>query len=297
MMKRLLYGFTGLVVVGAAGFWFLSAPTSVDVATYESLTGDAKAGEQVFWAAGCASCHAAADASGDAMLVLSGGQAFPTAFGTFLAPNISPDPNEGIGGWTLVQFANAVTQGVDDEGQHLYPALPYAAYNKMVPQDVANLKAFMDTLPASAEPSKPHEVGFPFNIRRSLGIWKRMFVNTDWVIAGDLTPEQTRGRYIAEAMAHCGECHTPRNALGGLERDKWLSGAPNPNGKGKTPNVTPAKLTWSQADIVEYLTSGFTPEFDSVGGHMAHVVENMARLPESDRQAVAAYLALVPPVQ
>ena len=171
MMKRLLYGFTGLVVVGAAGFWFLSAPTSVDVATYESLTGDAKAGEQVFWAAGCASCHAAADASGDAMLVLSGGQAFPTAFGTFLAPNISPDPNEGIGGWTLVQFANAVTQGVDDEGQHLYPALPYAAYNKMVPQDVANLKAFMDTLPASAEPSKPHEVGFPFNIRRSLGIW------------------------------------------------------------------------------------------------------------------------------
>lgn len=296
-MKRLLYGFTGLVVVGAAGFWFLSAPSSVDVAGYEALTGDAKAGEQVFWAAGCASCHAAADASGDGMLVLSGGQAFPTAFGTFLAPNISPDPNEGIGGWTLVQFANAVTQGVGPQGEHLYPALPYAAYNKMVPQDVANLKAFMDTLPASAEPSKPHEVGFPFNIRRSLGIWKRMFVNTDWVIQGDLTPEQTRGRYIAEAMAHCGECHTPRNALGGLERDKWLSGAANPNGKGKIPNITPAKLTWSQADIVEYLTSGFTPEFDSVGGHMAHVVDNMARLPESDRQAVAAYLALVPPVQ
>ncbi len=296
-MKKLLYGFTGLVVLGAAGFWVLSAPTSVDVAAYDGLTGDAKAGEQVFWAAGCASCHAAADATGDAMLVLSGGQAFPTAFGTFMAPNISPDPNEGIGGWTLVQFANAVTQGVDDEGNHLYPALPYAAYNKMVPQDVANLKAFMDTLPASAEPSKSHEVSFPFNIRRSLGIWKRMFVNTDWVIQGDLTPEQTRGRYIAEAMAHCGECHTPRNALGGLQTGKWLSGAVNPNGKGKTPNITPAKLTWTQADIVEYLTSGFTPEFDSVGGHMAHVVENMARLPESDRQAVAAYLALVPPVQ
>lgn len=233
-MKRLLYGFTGLVVLGAAGFWVLSAPTSVDVAAYDGLTGDSKAGEQVFWAAGCASCHAAADATGDAMLVLSGGQAFPTAFGTFMAPNISPDPNEGIGGWTLVQFANAVTQGVDDEGNHLYPALPYAAYNKMVPQDVANLKAFMDTLPASAEPSKPHEVSFPFNIRRNLGIWKRMFVNSDWVIQGDLTPEQTRGRYIAEAMAHCGECHTPRNALGGMQTGKWLSGAANPNGKGKT---------------------------------------------------------------
>ena len=140
------------------------------------------------------------------------------------------------------------------QGNHLYPALPYAAYNKMVPQDVANLKAFMDTLPASAEPSKPHEVSFPFNIRRNLGIWKRMFVNSDWVIQGDLTPEQTRGRYIAEAMAHCGECHTPRNALGGMQTGKWLSGAANPNGKGKTPNITPAKLTWTQADIVEYLT-------------------------------------------
>lgn len=296
-MSRLLYGFAGLVAVGAAGFWLLTMPSSVNEADFAALTGDAKAGENVFWAAGCASCHAAPDAAGDAMLVLAGGQKFPSAFGTFIAPNISPDPNEGIGGWTLVQFANAVTQGVDDEGEHLYPALPYNAYNKMVPQDIADLKAFMDTLPASATPSLPHEVGFPFNIRRSLGLWKLMFVSDSWVINGDLTPEQVRGRYIAEAQAHCGECHTPRNLLGGLQIGKWLSGAANADGKGRTPNITPAKLTWSQKDVVEYLTSGFTPEFDSVGGHMAHVVENMARLPERDRQAVAAYLAIVPPVQ
>ncbi len=296
-MSRLLSAVLAVVLLGFGGFLLLSAPRSVDVGLYDGLKGDAANGELVFWAAGCASCHAAVDAKGAEELVLAGGQEFPSAFGTFVAPNISPDPAEGIGGWTLVEFANAVTQGVGKQGEHLYPALPYSAYNKMVPQDVADLKAFMDGLPASAEPSKPHQISFPFNIRRSLGIWKLLFENTDWVLTGDLTPEQTRGRYIAEALAHCGECHTPRNALGGVQRSAWLSGAPNPNGKGRIPNITPGKLTWSEADVVEYLTSGFTPEFDSVGGHMAHVVENMAKLPEQDRKAVAAYLQLVPAVK
>lgn len=295
-MARLIYGVIGAALLGLAGFILLSAPKTVDAKVYASISGNAAVGEAVFWAAGCSSCHAAPAAEGDAMLVLAGGQAFPSTFGTFLAPNISPDPTNGIGGWSLQQFANAVTMGVDPEGAHLYPALPYAAYNKMQPQDLADLKAFMDTLPASAEPNKPHEIGFPFNIRRSLGVWKRLFVTNDWVITGDLTPEQTRGRYIAEALAHCGECHTPRNALGGLQRDTWLSGAATPDGKGKTPNITPGKLAWSEAEIVEYLTSGFTPAYDSVGGHMAHVVDNMARLPEADRKAVAAYLKLVPAI-
>ena len=295
-MSRLLSAVLAVVLWGFGGFLLLSAAKPVDAGLYDGLKGDAAKGELVFWAGGCASCHAAPDAKGADELVLSGGQEFPSALGTFVAPNISPDPVQGIGSWSLVEFANAVTQGVGRDGEHLYPALPYNAYNKMVPQDVADLKAFMDSLPASAEASKPHQIGFPFNIRRSLGIWKRLFERSDWVIAGDLTPEQARGRYIAEALAHCGECHTPRNVLGGLQLGKWLAGAPNPDGKGRTPNITPGKLSWSAADVVEYLTSGFTPEFDSVGGHMAHVVENMAKLPESDRKAVAAYLQLVPAV-
>lgn len=295
-MSRLLSALCGVALLGFAGFLLLSAPHSVDVARYDGLKGDAAKGERVFWAAGCVSCHMAPGAKGADQLVLSGGQQFPSAFGTFLAPNISPDPVQGIGGWTLVEFANAVTQGVGRQGEHLYPALPYNAYNKMLPQDVADLKAFMDRLSASAEPSKPHQIGFPFDIRRILGIWKLLFEDTDWMIAGDLTPEQSRGRYIAEALAHCGECHTLRNALGGLQRGKWLSGAPNPTGKGRIPNITPGKLTWSAAEVVEYLTTGFTPEFDTVGGQMAHVVANMAKLPEADRQAVAAYLQLVPAV-
>lgn len=270
-------------VVGLGAAWVLSAPSDINARDFAGLTGDAQAGAQVFWATGCASCHAVDDAN---PLTLAGGQGFPSAFGTFYAPNISTDPVQGIGGWTLAEFARAIQQGVGKDGAHLYPALPYNAYNKLAPQDVADLKAYMDRLPASDVASKPHDVGFPFNIRRSLGLWKLLFVRKDYVIAGDLTPEQLRGRYIAEAMAHCGECHTPRNALGGLEYGAWLAG------DGKIPNIT--ALTWSTAEVVEYLTTGFTPEYDSVGGHMVHVVENMAKLPDVDRAAIAQYLALVP---
>jgi mono/diheme cytochrome c family protein len=295
-MRRLLASAAVLVVIGGAVFWVITSPKTLAPAQTAGLTGDAVQGEAVFWAAGCASCHMADGAKDEAQLVLSGGQRFASPFGTFLAPNISPDPTQGIGGWSLADFANAVTQGVSPEGAHYYPAFPYNAYNKMDLADLADLKAFMDTLPPSTTPSQPHEVGFPFNIRRSLGGWKFLFENKDWVIAGDLTPEETRGRYLTEALAHCGECHTPRNALGGLQRDKWLAGAADPSGKGRIPNITPGKLDWSTDDIATYLTSGFTPEYDSVGGHMAHVVENMARLPESDRAAVAAYLKRVPAI-
>lgn len=279
-----------LAAVGGAGAWVLSAPSTLPGETFDGITGDAARGQAVFTAAGCASCHMAPDATGDAQLVLAGGQRFPSAFGTFVAPNISPDPDHGIGGWSVLDLANAIQRGVSPEGQHYYPALPYVAYSKMTAQDVADLHAYMMTLPADATPSQPHELSFPFTIRRSLGFWKLLFANDSYVLTGDLTAEEERGRYIAESLAHCGECHTPRNALGGLDRSRWLQGAPDPSGQGRVPGIDPATLTWSQDEIVEYLTSGFTPDYDSVGGHMAHVVENMSKLPDSDRQAVAAYL-------
>jgi len=293
---RVIPSLAALAVIGGAVAWWLTAPSPLPAAATAGLTGDAKAGEQVFWTAGCASCHMAPEAKGAAQLVLSGGQAFASPFGTFKAPNISPSP-EGIGGWTLAEFADAVTRGVSPEGQHYYPAFPYASYVRMELQDVADLKAFMAGLPPSDVASQPHEIGFPFNIRRSLGGWKLLFFREDWVIPDPLSDQAARGRYIVEALAHCGECHTPRNALGGLESGRWLAGAPNPSGQGSIPDITPAKLGWSEAEIVEYLTTGFTPEFDSVGGHMAHVVENMARLPQAEREAVAAYLKQVPAVE
>ncbi|HLQ19416.1 MAG TPA: cytochrome c [Tabrizicola sp.] len=286
-----------LGLVGAGGLWFLARPQPLAAAAVADLTGDASRGEMVFWAAGCASCHMADGAKGEAQLVLSGGQRFPSDFGTFVAPNISQDPEHGIGNWSLADLANAITRGVSPEGEHYYPALPYASYAKMQMQDVADLYAFLKTLPADATPSQPHELGFPFSRRETLGLWKLMFLSDAWALPGNLTPTAARGRYIAEALAHCGECHTPRNSLGGMDTARWLGGAPNPSGEGRIPNITPAKLGWTDADIVQYLTTGFTPEYDSVGGHMAHVVENMARLPESDRQALAEYLLAVPGVE
>ncbi len=296
-MRRI---FTLLLTFGLIGFgvfWYLTRPVTLPASAFADVTADATKGEAVFWAAGCASCHMAEGAKGDAQLVLTGGQKFPSDFGTFIAPNISPDPDHGIGGWDLAAFANAIMRGVSPKGQHYYPVLPYNAYNKMALQDVADLKSYMDTLPASATPSLPHELSFPFTLRRGMGLWKLLFVKTDWVVAGDLSASADRGRYIAEAMAHCGECHTPRNAIGGLSRNKWLSGAPNPTGKGTVPNITPGKLEWSEDEIVEYLTTGFTPEFDTASSLMVHVVENMARLPDTDRQAVAAYLKAVPAIK
>ena len=134
----------------------------------------------------------------------------------------------------------------------------------------------------------------PFNVRRGLGLWKRLFFDDAWVMTEAEGQDLTRGRYLVEALAHCGECHTPRNALGALDRSAWLTGAPNPNGDGTIPGLTPDKLDWSATDIAYYLETGFTPDFDSVGGHMVEVVENFGQLSEADRTAVAAYLKALP---
>ena len=290
---RVMTMIAGICLVGAAAGWLLSAPTVSD-AERPLSAGDPAQGRIVFTAGGCASCHVAEGAKESAAPVLSGGQRFASDFGTFVAPNISNDVTHGIGAWSTLDLGNALRHGTSPGGQHYYPVLPYAAYIHMTDQDLYDLRAYLATLPANATPSQPHEVGFPFNIRRALGFWKLLFVKDGWVLANVPTPELERGRYIVEALAHCGECHTPRNALGGLQRDRWLAGGPNPNGKGSIPNITPAKLDWSVAEIVEYLTSGFTPDFDTAGGHMAAVVENTAKLPPSDRAAIAAYLKAIP---
>jgi mono/diheme cytochrome c family protein len=296
-MRRLFLTLILLGVAGLAVFWWVTAPRPLPAEAMAGLQGDPARGEMVFWAGGCASCHAAPEATGDDRLILGGGQRFPSPFGTFIAPNISPDPDHGIGGWSALDLANAMQRGVSPEGRHYYPVFPYASYANAEPQDIADLHAFLMALPPVATPSAPHEVGFPFSIRRALGGWKFLYLRDGWVIAGDLTPEQERGRYLAEALGLCGECHTPRTALGGMDRTRWLSGGPVPAGRGSFPNITPAKLSWSEAEIIEYLTSGFTPDFDSAGGHMALVVENMARLPAGDRAAIAAYLKVVPPAE
>lgn len=283
--RRLIGAIIVLALLGGSfGLW-ITRTLSVDPEDFAGLTGQPTRGEQVFHAAGCHSCHASESDNDQKALV--GGQAFPSDFGTFYAPNISSDPVHGLGAWSLLDFANALQKGVSPKGQHYYPAFPYTNYARMTPQDVVDLWAYLLLQPGSPTPSKPHDIEFPFNIRRGLGLWKQLYFTDDWIVDD---PASERGRYLVEALAHCGECHTPRNAIGGLDLSKWLHGAPNPSGKGTIPNITPSKLQWDAIDIAFYLDEGFTPEFDSVGGHMVPVVENMAKLPPEDRAAIAEYL-------
>ena len=293
-MRKILKLLLVLGLAGLAVFWWITTPGRVDSAALAGLSGDAARGEQVFWEGGCASCHAAPGAEGEARLVLAGGMAFPSDFGTFHAPNISPHPSHGIGNWTMEDLANAMKSGTSPAGAHYYPAFPYTSYARADLTDIADLHAFLQTLPASDAANRPHDVGFPFNIRRLLGGWKFLFSRQDNVIEIS-GAEAGRGQYLVESLGHCGECHTPRNALGGLDYSRWLQGAPTADGKGRTPAITPDKLDWSERDIAAYLSTGFTPEYDSAGGHMAEVVQNYAHLPESDLLAIAAYLKQVPP--
>ena len=298
--RRLALAVGLLAAAGGAAFWFLTLPDRLDRAAVAALgAGDAARGEQVFWAAGCASCHAAPGATGEARLELVGGERFATAFGTFVAPNISQHQRDGIGAWSAEDLANAMLRGVSPEGRHYYPAFPYASYVRMKVEDVADLSAFMKTLPAVEGKAAQNEIGFPFNIRRGIGLWKRLYLDPAPAVALDNpSPEVARGQYLVEGPGHCGECHTPRDAFGGLDTSRWLAGAPAMAGQGAIDNITSGEGgigDWSEDDIATLLETGFTPDYDSVGGKMASVVRNMAELPASDREAIAAYLKAIPP--
>ncbi|WP_420959879.1 c-type cytochrome [Brucella sp. IR073] len=303
MLRRLLALALFLILLAAAGFWFLTAPNRVDSQLLADLApGDTANGERMFWAGGCASCHAAPGAEGDARRVLTGGGEIVSPFGTFVAPNISPSP-QGIGAWEFEDFANAMLRGVGPDGRHLYPSFPYTSYIRMKPQDVADLFAYLKTLPQSDNVAAPHRLAFPYNIRRGIGLWKLRYLSPDPVVVlDDPSDAVKRGQYLVEGPGHCGECHTPRDMFGGLEKSRWLAGAVSPeigeDGKqGIVPNITSGEggiSSWSEGDIAYSLESGFTPDFDSLGGSMADVVANMSQLPASDREAIAAYLKAIP---
>ncbi|QDL92140.1 c-type cytochrome [Paroceanicella profunda] len=289
----------GALVLAAGAAWALSAPETVEAGDLPAYTADAARGAHVFTIGGCASCHAAEGAGGDARLVLSGGRAIVSEFGTFHVPNISPDPEHGIGGWSEAQFVAAMLHGTSPEGRHYYPAFPYTSYARMRVEDLRDLFAYLRTLPASDRADTPHDIPFPFSVNRAIGLWKLLYLSPDPVVPmPGADPLAARGRYLAEGPGHCGECHTRRDLIGGPVTEAWLGGGPNPDGAGRIPNLTPGGPlgSWSASDIAYYLESGFTPDYDSVGGAMADVVRNTAALPAEDRAALAAYIKALPPV-
>ncbi|MCV3735642.1 c-type cytochrome (plasmid) [Rhizobium sp. TRM96647] len=287
-------------VVGIGAFAWITAPARSASESWQGLgEPDVANGERVFSEGGCASCHAAPGAGEENRLVLAGGAPLKSPFGTFHPPNISSDPEAGIGAWTLQEFGDAMLGGVGRRGEHLYPSFPYASYARMTPRDINDLYGYLRTLPASDNVAPPHDLPFPFNLRPLLGAWKFLYLNdAPRVTLAGADAKIERGQYLVEGPGHCGECHTPRTALGGLETAQWLAGAPNPEGgPGRVPNITAGEGGiggWSAGDIASYLETGFTPDYDSVGGAMVAVQKNMARLPAADREAIAAYLKAIP---
>jgi mono/diheme cytochrome c family protein len=251
---------------------------------------------------GCASCHASPvdgkRARGDDKLLLGGGMELDTPFGLFRVPNISSHTGDGIGEWSMIEFVNAMQRGISPDGRHYYPSFPYTSYARMETRDIMDLRAFLDTLPAVVGRPEDHGLSFPYSIRRGIGLWKRRYLKVDPVIENTSADVQiATGQSLVEGAGHCGECHTSRDRFGGLDTTRWLAGAPNLDGDGKVPDITPAGKNisaWSANDITYYLESGFTPDFDTVGGTMVAVQENMAKLTREDRAAIAAYLKSLP---
>jgi len=297
-MKRLLV-ILGLLALAMVALFVFTRPASLSPDGLPNHNADVANGEHLFHAGGCNSCHGSVDSEpGDSPPLLGGGLAMNTPFGTFHVPNISPHTTRGIGSWSTLDFVNAMHKGTSPGGRHYYPAFPYASYVRMSLEDLIDLKFYLDTLPEVEDVNEDHELKFPWNIRAGIGFWKLINLDPEPVVS--LAQENDlllRGRYLVEGPGHCGECHTPRNWTGGLDYGRWLAGAPNPDGEGKVSNITPGKkglADWSADDIAYYLESGFTPDYDTAGGSMVEVQENMAQLPAEDRAAIAAYLKAIP---
>jgi mono/diheme cytochrome c family protein len=257
--------------------------------------GDAKRGEYLAAAGGCVGCHT--EDRKDAVR-FAGGRALATPFGTFHGPNITPHPQAGIGRWTEADFVRAMRQGVRPDGASYFPAFPYPSYTKISDADLRDLWAYLRTLPASAQPSKAHELGVLYRWRLPVSAWKWLyFTPGPFVPDPKASATVNRGAYLVQALGHCSECHTPRNALGGPKRDRFLAGGKGPEGKG-VPNLTPTRLKkWSDKDLKDLLTTGLTPDGDVPAKAMAEVIENTtSKLTPADLDAVVAYLRSLPPL-
>jgi mono/diheme cytochrome c family protein len=289
-----------VVLAGAAAFgvywWLTATPSALVVVTEAAYTPDLANGQTTFNAGGCSSCHAVPGQPD--RLKLGGGLALVSPFGTFYVPNISPDPADGIGRWTEAQFVTAVTKGVSPSGTHYFPAFPYTTYAHARVSDIRDLFAYLKTLAPVPGKVRDHDVPFPFNIRRNIGIWKWLFMDARPFMPDTARPAQwNRGAYLVNSLGHCAECHSPRNFLGGIVAAQRFAGGPDPDGKGFVPNITQKGISdWSEKDIAYFLESGQTPDGDSAGGSMVGVIRNISQLSEADRNAIATYIKSLPPV-
>lgn len=294
MLRKIVSLAALAAVFGASAFWFLTIPETIQPSALAAHTPDLANGRKMFLIGGCASCHAVPKQEDQTRL--GGGLALNSPFGVFYVPNISPDAKDGIGGWNEAQFVTAMVKGTSPSGEHLYPALPYTSYQRMRLDDLRDLFAYLKTLPSVTGKVRDHDLPSPFNIRRSLGLWKLLFLDGKTFTPDPAQSAQwNRGAYLVNGPGHCAECHSPRNVLGAIVGGKRFTGGQSPTGQGGVPNITQDKLhDWTIADFAEVLETGMTADADRVGGPMVEVVRNTSQLSAGDREDIAVFLKSLP---
>jgi mono/diheme cytochrome c family protein len=256
-------------------------------------------GKYLFSAADCVACHTDEKGHG---APLAGGRPLATPFGTFFAPNITPDSQNGIGTWSEAEFRRALRDGKGKDGEYLFPVFPFTSFTGLSDADISDLYAYIMAQPPSPQPNKPNQAKFPFGWRQLLLGWRMLFFSGGALqpVAGQ-SDEWNRGRYLAEAVAHCEECHTPRNFLGALDHSRPMAGNPNGPDDQKSPNITPDMATglgkWTLDQIEDLLKTGQTPDYDYVGSGMADTVNGTGTLTDADRKAIAIYIKSLPPLR
>ena len=291
-----------LLGLGLAGWLFLrggqpSVPRSasqVDAAALKDPALIAK-GEYLTLVGDCASCHTM---QGGARF--AGGRVVGTPFGDIPAPNLTPDRETGLGEWSFEAFRQALHSGVDRHGQFLYPAFPYTSYTKVSRDDALAIFAYLQSLPPLKQAAKQPGLGFPYNVRNTLKAWRALYFREgEYVADGTKSPEWNRGAYLVQGLGHCNECHTTRDALGGIEQSRHLTGGQIPQLDWYAPDLSTQPGGgldgWSAQDIVDLLKTGQSGK-GSAFGPMADVVRlSTQHMTDVDLQAVAVYLQSLPP--
>jgi mono/diheme cytochrome c family protein len=277
--------------LGLAGVLLVLLGTSSGAQEDDSV----RRGAYLAAAAGCGNCHTDSAHNG---IPFAGGTPMPVAYGTLYAPNISPDPNYGIGKWTDAQFIRAMREGVGPDGRDSFPESLYPYFTLMSDADLLAIKAYLFSQTPVPQPNRDADVSFPHSWRFLQVGWRILYLREGPYIRDPTRGEEwNRGNYLAHAVAHCGGCHTPRMALGAVDKSRRFAGAPDSGGRWTAPNISSADAAlgqWSTEDIARYLEHGVTPYGDIAGPEMTIVLRGIAQLSDDDRHALAVFVKSMP---
>jgi mono/diheme cytochrome c family protein len=293
VLKRIVIGLAGVAIVGLMGFSALAwrpAIAPIDPPAAASFPTELIAKGQALAGAGyCAVCHTRQGGE-----PFAGGYGLRTPFGTIFSTNLTPEPETGIGRWSLEAFTRAMNEGVDRNGSHLFPAFPYDHFTKVSDDDVQALYAYLMTRPPVRAPAQANTIPFPLNVRALQEGWKILFFRSGrYQPDPSQSAEWNRGAYLAEGLSHCGGCHTPRNGLGAERvKDAYAGAVIDDWDAPALTDANPSPAPWTQSELFSYLRSGVSPLHGVSAGPMFPVVHaGLAALPDSDIRAQAIYFA------